>query len=151
MSTLVVHKIRFLAPKWWLNTNHCCWRTCRNDSRYPDELPKLLKELLDSVRFPKPSKELEKCKRWVNACCRENFIVQIKSKRVKKNISKEHWPGGKEPIDDFPDPLKANFTLNEARNAVLKRKPPKRREQKHLQEKKPKLDDNPESQQIHEI
>ena len=75
------------------------------------------------IPCPKPSQDLEKCHRWIQACSRENFTV--------KNINKStyicalHWSGGKEPMQEFPDPLKANFSKREIEKAksAKQRKP----------------------------
>ena len=67
------------------------------------------------IPFPKPTKDLRKCKRWLVACSREFFT----EKNVNKNtyICALHWPGGKGPSDEFPDPLKANLTPKQAGRA----------------------------------
>ena len=62
------------------------------------------------------------------ACSREFFT----EKNVNKNtyICALHWPGGKGPTDEFPDPLKANLTPKQAgRASAPKRKAPKWREE----------------------
>lgn len=63
-----------------LSTKHCCWGKFKLNSRYPDEWPKSLRELKESgkevfIPFPKPSKDIEKCKRWLVACycCASRF------------------------------------------------------------------------------
>ena len=96
-----------------VSTKHCCWGTCNSDSRYPEKLHKSLKEMvkLDMkifMPFPKP---LQGNERWINACFRENFTVD----KIKRNTytCALHWPGETGPTDEFPDPLKANFTARE--------------------------------------
>ena len=101
------------------------------DARYPDKLHKSLKELEAAgkkafIPFPKPSQGVDKCQRWINACSREGF--------TKENVSRNtyicalHWPGGKGPTPDHPDPLKANFTPRQiAKASAAKRKPPSMR------------------------
>ena len=62
------------------------------------------------------------------ACSWEFFT----EKNVNKNtyICALHWPGGKGPTDEFPDPLKANLTPKQAgRASAPKRKAPKWREE----------------------
>ena len=116
-----------------VGTRHCCWGECKTDSRYPEKWPELLKELEKSgqkvfIPFPKPAKDLAKCKRWLVACSREFFT----EKNVNKNtyICALHWPVGKGPSDEFPDPLKANLTPKQAgRASAPKRKAPKPREE----------------------
>ena len=69
-----------------VGTRHCCWGECKTDSRYPEKWPESLKELEKSgqkvfIPFPKPAKDLAKCKRWLVACSREFFT----EKNVNKN------------------------------------------------------------------
>lgn len=73
------------------------------------------------IPFPKPSQGSERCQRWVNACSREDFTIN----NITRNtyICALHWPGQRGPTDEFPDPLKANFTAQE----VLKASRPKRK------------------------
>jgi len=69
---------------------------------------------------------IERCQRWINACCRENFTFD----NINRNmyICALHWPGERGPTGEFPDPLKANFTAREFFKASLpKRKAPKPR------------------------
>jgi len=114
-----------------VSTKHCCWGKCKSDSRYPDKLPKSLKELKESgkkffILFPKPSQDIEKCKRWLVACSREFFTV----KNITRNtyICALHWPGEKGPTAEFPDPLKASLSPAQASRArAPKRKAPKSR------------------------
>ena len=59
---------------------------CKTDSRYPEKWPESLKELEKSgqkvfIPFPKPAKDLAKCKRWLVTCSREFFT----EKNVNKN------------------------------------------------------------------
>ena len=56
-----------------VSSKHCCWGKCKLNSRYPDELPKSLRELKEAgkkvfIPFPKPSHDVEKYKRWLVAC-----------------------------------------------------------------------------------
>ena len=93
-------------------TRHCCWGKCNNDSRYPERLPDSLKEMLKNgqkafIPFPKPRHDLKLCQRWVNACSRQNFSV--KNVNYNTYICAVHWPGGKGPTKEFPDPFKANL------------------------------------------
>ena len=106
-----------------VGSKHCCWGECKTDSRYPDRWPKSLKELNESgekvfIPFPKPTgKNFEKCKRWIVACSREHFT----DKCITRNtyICALHWPGGKGPTAEFPDPLKANLTTAQTDIASL--------------------------------
>ena len=121
-----------------ISTKHCCWGQCKSDSRYPEKLPKSLKEMKESGQkiffpFPKP-----KCQRWVTACSRENFDVS----KISRNtyICALHWPGEKGPTADHPDPLKVNFTPKEIKKAsAAKRKAPKARSMPTAASKKLRL------------
>ena len=111
-----------------VGTKHCCWGECKSDSRYPDKLPKQLQEMISDgrkafIQFPKPSQGLEKCQRWIQACSRENFTVENINRSTY--ICALHWPGGKAPTREFPDPLKANFSKREIEKAksAKRRKP----------------------------
>ena len=94
-----------------VGTRHCCWGECKTDSRYPEKWPESLKELEKSgqkvfIPFPKPTKDLAKCKRWLVACSREFFT----EKNVNKNtyICALHWPGGKGPTVSRPAQSKSH-------------------------------------------
>ena len=128
-----------------VSTKHCCWGTCNSDSRYPEKLHKSLKEMVKLgmkifIPFPKPSQGIERCERWINACSRENFTVDLITR--KTYICALHWPGERGPTDEFPDPLKANFTACE----VLKASCPKRKApQPRILVDKRARKDNPDS------
>ena len=101
-----------------VTTKHCCWGECKTDSRYPEKWPKSLKELEASgkkafIPFQEQSQDIAKCNRWLVACSREFFT----EKNINRNtyICALHWPGGKGPTPEFPDPLKANLTPTQAR------------------------------------
>ena len=84
-----------------VSTKHCCHGECRTQN----------------IPFPKPSQDIEKCRRWIVACSREFFT----EKNVSRNtyICALHWPGEKGPTDEHPG-LKANLTpaqLSQARAA----------------------------------
>ena len=69
-----------------VGTKHFYWGRCNMDSRYPDRMPQSLKELQELgqkvfIPFVKPWHDPERCKKWVNACSRENFTT----KSVTKN------------------------------------------------------------------
>ena len=129
-----------------VSTKHCCWGECKSDARYPEKLPKHLQEMMAAgqkvfLPFPKASQGLEKCQQWVTACSRENFTV----KSITRNtyICLLHWPGERGPTEEFPDPLKANFTKKEVEKAsTLKRgKPRVRTTTPERQQKRRKLFD----------
>lgn len=118
-----------------VSTKHCCWGECRSDSRYPDKLHKSLKEMVASansakifIPFPKPSlpQNIDRCHRWISACCREHFTINDITRNTY--VCALHWPGKKGPTQEFPDPLKANFTPYEIKIATRpKRKAPRER------------------------
>ena len=113
-----------------VGTKHCCWGECKTDSRYANKRPKSLKEVEESwkkgfIPFPKPSRDMAKCKRWLVACSRELFT----EKNITRNtyICALHWPGEKGPTAEFPDPLKANLRPAQVSQAhAPKRKAPKK-------------------------
>jgi hypothetical protein len=95
------------------------------------------------IPFPKPSQGIEKCKRWVTACSRENFDISNITKHTY--ICALHWPGEKGPTPDNQDPLKANLTPREIKKASApKRKAPKFRLEPAASLKKMKADCDPE-------
>ena len=130
-----------------VSTKHCCWGRCNSDSRYPDKLAKSLKEMDKSgqkiyIPFFKPSQNLERCQRYINACSRENFTT----KSITRNsyICALHWPGEKGQTEEYPDPLKANFNTKLIKKACrAKRKAPKQREPES-RPKKSKIDSEEE-------
>ena len=111
-----------------VGTKHCYWGQCKSDSRYPEKPPDSLKEMMNLgqkafIPFPKPSQGIDKCKRWIHACSRENFSLQNINKHTY--ICAYHWPGEKGPTIEHPDPLKANLSSREvAKSKRLKRKAP---------------------------
>ena len=75
------------------------------------------------IPFPKPSQGIEKCQRWIVACCREDLTVKNRNRNTY--ICALHWPGEKGPTEEFPDPLKANLTPEQVKMASApKRKAP---------------------------
>lgn len=83
---------------------HCCWGTCRSDSRYAES------EHMEGVSwfpFPKPITQLEKCQRWVKLCGRKNFTVANVNKSTY--ICSKHFLSGR-PTEEHPDPIPAAGT-----------------------------------------
>ena len=102
-----------------VSTKHCCWGKCRSDSRYPEKLAKPLQEMIAAglkafIPFPKPSQGLE-----VSAIDISMFEgILYCGKYNKKHLHMcATLPGEKGPTDEFPDPLKANFTKKEKEKA----------------------------------
>ena len=108
-----------------VSTKHCCWGECKTDSRYLEKCPKSLKEVEKSGRdilipLRKPSQDIEKCRRWIVACSRQFFTEN----NIIRNtyICALHWLGEKAPTEEFPNPLKANFSPAQASRASVNRK-----------------------------
>jgi hypothetical protein len=95
-------------------TKHCCYGICNSDSRYQH---KDYMQGVEFIRFPKPWMDLEKCKRWINACKRSSFTTD----NVKKDtyICNKHFIGGKGPTEDHPDPVPATATTIDVSCNVL--------------------------------
>ena len=105
-----------------VSTKHCCWGECKSDSRYPEKLPESLREMQESAKkifipFPKPSQGIDRCQRWITACSRKHFTMNSITRNTY--ICALHWPGEQGPTQEFPDPLKANFTPKEVKKATL--------------------------------
>ena len=88
-----------------VGTKHCCWGECKTDSRYADKWPKSLKELEESgkkvfIPFPKPSRDMARCKRWLVACLRE-FLTE-KNRTRNTYICALYWPCEKGPERENP-------------------------------------------------
>lgn len=85
-----------------VTTKHCCYGTCQSDSRYSD------REHMKGVfflPFPKPKKDLEKCKKWVHACRRAAFTTNSVTKDTY--ICSKHFVGGNGPTPENPHPIPA--------------------------------------------
>ena len=52
----------------------CQWGQCNSDSRYPGRNG----ETVDFIPFPKPKRSLDKCRRWIKACCRPHDQLNVK-------------------------------------------------------------------------
>ncbi|XP_077414435.1 uncharacterized protein LOC144044098 [Vanacampus margaritifer] len=97
-------------------SKHCCYGTCRNDSRHYDRPH--MKDVF-FIRFPKPKTQREKCERWVNLCGRP--IEQFNASKVKSFtfICSKHFVGGHGPTNNNPDPLPTTACPDEV--ACIKR------------------------------
>ena len=86
-----------------VTTKHCCYGDCKSDSRKLDNNSGIF-FIGFGNGFPKPNKEPEKCKRWIQMCGRKYFTIHD----VKKDtyICSLHFIGGKGPTDEHPDPVK---------------------------------------------
>jgi hypothetical protein len=80
-------------------TKHCCYGTCRSDSR--SVYAECMKDVLFIILFPEPCAKkcdaagVEKCKHWVHASRREGFNIAS----VKKDtyICSLYFIGGMGP------------------------------------------------------
>ena len=86
-------------------TKHCCYGVCDSDSRYSDR--DRMKNVF-FISFPKPSRDLQKCRRWIQSCRRDNFGIENVTKDTY--ICSLHFVGGNGPTDDNPDPIPATVT-----------------------------------------
>ena len=94
-------------------------------------MPQSLKEVQESgqkvlILFVKPWHDPQRCKKWVNACSRKNFMTECIAKNL--HICALHLPKEKGTTEEFPDPLKATLTTVEMEKTCHKRKAPTRRE-----------------------
>ena len=88
-----------------VTTKHCCYGTCRSDSRYQE------REHMNGVffiRFPTMCRQPEKARRWVRACGRRDFTVECLKKDTY--MCSLHFPGEKGPTPLNPDPIPATAT-----------------------------------------
>ncbi|KAK3085080.1 hypothetical protein FSP39_003199 [Pinctada imbricata] len=95
---------------------HCCWGTCRSDSRYAD------REYMSGttwIPFPKPFSQPDKCRRWVDLCGRKGFSVAKVNKGTY--ICSKHFIEGK-PTSDHPDPLPAVGTSYDIQRAKKRKR-----------------------------
>ena len=51
---------------------HCCWGTCKSDSRYPERL-----EGAFFIPFAKPKQTPDKCRLWVKLCGRPHKQLNV--------------------------------------------------------------------------
>ena len=100
------------------------------DLRYPKRWPDSLKNFEESGRkvfipLLKLSQDLQKCCRCIVACSRKFFT----EKNISRNsyIGALHCPRESGFTEEFPDPLKANMTSEQASRALVKRKAPAER------------------------
>ncbi|XP_057675554.1 uncharacterized protein si:ch73-311h14.2 [Corythoichthys intestinalis] len=96
-------------------TKHCCYGTCKNDSRYYDRPH--MKDVF-FIRFPKPKTQRDKCERWIDLCGRPRY--QFNASKVKSFtfICSKHFVGGHGPTDENPDPLPAIVCSEEVEHTV---------------------------------
>lgn len=56
--------------------------------------------------FPRPKKDIDKCKRWVSACGRYDNLLEIsKLNRYTHYLCSDHFPSSHGPTVEHPDPL----------------------------------------------
>ncbi|XP_015127791.1 uncharacterized protein LOC107048869 [Diachasma alloeum] len=77
-------------------TKHCAYASCNSDTRYPEDK-------VFFIPFPKPYKDLEKCKRWLEKCNRSNLALDKITKSTY--ICCKHFVGRCGPTSEHPDPI----------------------------------------------
>lgn len=79
---------------------NCIFKSCRNTVRSSND-PRT--KQIFFVPFPKPTTQLEKCKRWVSIINRDGLTVFS----VKRNhyVCSKHFVGENGPTPEFPDPI----------------------------------------------
>ncbi|KAL3881638.1 hypothetical protein ACJMK2_028051 [Sinanodonta woodiana] len=99
----------------------CQWGLCNSDSRYPNRLNGGVK----FIPFPKPRRNLEKCKRWIKACGgpHDQLNVDTVDDNYHMFVCTKHFPDG-EPTDRYPDPIPADASQTRCTPA---RPPPRKR------------------------
>ena len=123
------------ALTWRKSVIHCCWGTCKTDTRYyfnspPGTFfipfPKVgrFKDVMTEWERNREKEKTLKAKRWVFACGRKDFTLE----KVKKDtyICSIHFVGGKGATEEYPDPIKATLSENDPK-ALKKRKAPIKR------------------------
>ncbi|XP_036445991.1 uncharacterized protein LOC118821470 isoform X2 [Colossoma macropomum] len=82
----------------------CCWGTCDSTTRYPERLDGVF-----FVPFPKPPKNVEKCKLWIKLCGRPHSLLNISNITRDTYICSKHFVDGK-PTAEHPHPVDASST-----------------------------------------
>ena len=60
----------------------CQWGLCNSDNRYPERLV----GDIEFISFPKPKRDLEKCKRCINTCGRHHEQLNVNTVKDNYNI-----------------------------------------------------------------
>lgn len=79
----------------------CCYKDCSNDIKSAGR--SYMKGIF-FLPFPKPKSNLEKCKRWIKACGRPDFLTLDNITR-NRYVCSEHFVGNSGPTEKYPDPL----------------------------------------------
>ncbi|XP_013419440.1 uncharacterized protein LOC106180094 [Lingula anatina] len=111
-------------------TKHCCYGTCRNDSRYPNR-PEM--EGVFFINFPKPKTQREKCEKWIYACGRPKDQFNVEKITKSTYICSKHFVGGRGPTEDYPDPIPATASAERVRKISRPRRKPPVARQNRLQ------------------
>lgn len=119
------------------SNKHCSYGECISDSRRLSEgsqvffmpfwKPGNIKDGMSDAQRTVENEQTNKCKRWVNACCRKDGFSVAKVTR-NTYICSLHFVGGRGPTSEHPDPVKATSSEAAIEKLVRKRKPPKKRE-----------------------
>ena len=93
---------------------YCCYGDCKSDSRKARE-----KFMLGVkwVLFPQRKTQLEKCKRWVRACSRQNWDEMDVTRNTY--ICSKHFVGGDGPTQKNPDPIPAYYSSNKVSDCFM--------------------------------
>ncbi|KAL7861002.1 hypothetical protein AOLI_G00173510 [Acnodon oligacanthus] len=82
----------------------CCWGTCDSNTKYPERLDGVF-----FVPFPKPPKNVEKCKLWIKLCGRPHSLLNISNITRDTYVCSKHFVDGK-PTAEHPHPVDASST-----------------------------------------
>ncbi|XP_070537595.1 uncharacterized protein [Ptychodera flava] len=81
----------------------CALGTCKSDERYLDPASSVF-----FIPFPKPKTQKEKCLRWIRACGRPHYQLNVENINKHKYVCSKHFPVAEGPTQGYPDPLPAD-------------------------------------------
>ncbi|KAK7098308.1 uncharacterized protein [Littorina saxatilis] len=102
----------------------CAWGQCKTDDRYPERCVGV-----KFIPFVKPGKHLyhlDRCLRWIKACNRPAYQLNVNTIKSYTYICSKHFKDGW-PSEENPDPLSAIASENDQpkkRKLPLKRSEP---------------------------
>ncbi|KAK3085781.1 hypothetical protein FSP39_008650 [Pinctada imbricata] len=94
----------------------CCYGTCNSNSRYPERL-----DGAKFIPFPKKISNHDKCMRWIKACGRPHYQLNIENITKDTYICSKHFVGGNGPTLDNPDPIPADGSTPRTARKPIKR------------------------------
>ena len=115
-------------------TRHCCYGTCKNDSRYNKEIK--------FIQFPQPLEKPLMSKRWIQLCGRKNFDCSKITKYTY--ICTDHFPEN-EILDIWKNPKLEPFPAHNEKAAKLKADSHEKRA-KRIEKRREKINVAEESQ-----